>query len=477
MNPVLISAVIILLAIGALSTVWYHNSPQVSAHEFIERAAASESSTLQHDSGVMCQRIRIRTPREVLERTVYLDLQRRRRPRMDQGSKAGTRLSNELAGAGVSWENPLSAGSFVEWHEREAVRSDDVARIGNDLLTLTTSVASGAIISESITVRRTDFHTVARSIQFREEGKIEIAELDYALLGWNASTETMFEPVSSNPLTANSPSAASLPLIHLSSEELDEAELQARLALSRIDADSSEPLEFSRSDNAVQISGVVATDERKNQLLGQLRLLPHVITSIFSVDELNAHRSPQNSGAGATQVYSSIGGPSPLSSLFVQQARSQRDAGLVSQILLDSTLSAQRESSALTELVQRFSDNGRLSESAQDALTTLLTFHLNKLDNALHTEEQVVNSLQILGDSSPDSTATSDIAKPQTLTVAAARNRELCSELVSGSESSTRSAQAIVADILRSIEDVRQTAKNARTSVASNTIRGPSRER
>jgi hypothetical protein len=408
---------------------------------------------------------------------MYSDVQRRRHPKTERLSKEEEQLSKAFAGAGVNWDDPLSAASFVDWHDHEAIQKDEVMRTGDGLLTLTASAASGTVASESLTVRKTDFHPVARSIQFREEGTMEIAELDYAVLGWNAVNEAIFEPLHPEPLTAiPSPVLPMLPTLP-SGEDLDEAELQARLALSRIDADSSEQLEFSRSSKAIQISGVVATNERKNELLAQLRPLPHVNASIFSVDELNAYRSAHNPEAGATQAYSAAAGSSPLSLFFGQHARSQSDASLVSQQLLDAALTVQQESSALTELFQRFSPDARLSEPAQKALSALLTRHLSKLDNALQVEEQVVGSLQAPRTLFSDITATADIAKPQTLTVAAARNRALCSELISGSESSPRSAQAIIADILGSMEDVRRTAKNARTYVASSPIQEPPPEK
>jgi len=477
MNPALASAIVVLFAIGTLLTIWQRTSPQVSAHEFLESAAASENSTQARESGVVYRRIRIRTPRQTLERAVYTDVQRRRRPKAERFSKEEEQLSNALARAGVNWEDPLSAVSFKNWRDHEAVQKDEVARTGDGLLTLTTSVAAGTVASESLTVRKTDFRAVARSIQFREEGTVEIAELDYAVQGWNAVNEAFFEPLHPEPLTAiSSPALPTLPTL-LTSEDLDEAELQARLALNRVDADSSEPLEFSRSSNAILIRGVVATDQRKNELLAQLRPLPHVNASIFSIEELNAHRSAQNPEAGAPQAYSAVAGPSPLSVFFSQHARSQSDASLVSQQLLDAALAVQQESSALTDLFQRFSPDARLTEPAQKALRALLTRHLNKLDNALQSEEQVVGALQAPRGSLPDSTTSADITRPQTLTVAAARNRALCSELISGSESSPRSAQLISADILGSIQDVRRTAKNARTSDASSSIRDPSPER
>ena len=456
MNPVLASTIVVLLALSTLLVIWSRTGPVVSAGEFIERAKVWDEGSRNGEPGVIYQRIRIRAPQQTIERTVYRDVQRHRRPRTESPHDQERQLERTLSVAGISWDEPLSAITFQEWHDRQGIKRDEIARSGDDLVTLTTRVAEGTVAAESLTVRKTDFHPVARSVQFREAGTVEIAELDYAVLGWKAVNDAIFEPLSPGP-------AAAPPHLAISSlptrEELDEAELEARLVLSRLNADSTEQLEFSRSSKAIVINGVVETRERRNSLLAQLRPLPHVTSSIFSLEELTARGAGRPSSIASVQEYSDVARPSPLEEFFHQHAKTQGEVSSVSRQVLDAALAVQQESSALTELLQRFSPDSPLSEPAQAALKELLERHSHKLSDELDTEEQAVRAINLLGGSPPDSPVGDEASKSQTLTTAAARNRVLCTELISGAQSSPRPATAITSNILASIEELRRLAK------------------
>jgi len=456
MNPVVASTIVVILALSTLIVIWSRSGPSVSASEFLERAKVWDESPRNGEPGVVYQRIRVRAPQQTIERTVYRDVQRRRRPKANELNDQEQQLKRTISEAGVRWDEPLSAIAFKEWHDRQGLKKDEVARSGDDLVTLTTTVAEGSVAAESLTVRRTDFHPVARSVQFRETGTVEIAELDYAVLGWNAVNDSIFEPIPSE-LSAV-PHHLVIPSL-VTREELDEAELEARLVLSRLNADSTEQLEFSRSSKAIVINGVVETKERKNSLLAQLRRLPHVTSSIFSLEELTARGASERSSIASVQEYSDVARPSPLEEFFRQHAKKQSEVSSVSRQVLDAALAVQQESSALAELLQRFSPDSPLSEPAQAALKELLERHSNKLSDGLDAEEQAVRAINLLEGSPPDFPPAVEANKSQNLTAAAAQNRALCSELISGVESSPRPAQAITSDILASIGEVRSLAR------------------
>jgi len=251
-------------------------------------------------------------------------------------------------------------------------------------------------------------------------------------------------------------------------EELDEAELQARLALSRLNADA-EQVEVSRSSRGVLVKGVVETDTRKNSLLAELRLLPHVTPSIFSLEELNARRVPERSSIASIQEYSDVAHSSPLETFLRQQEKTPHDVNMISQQVLDATLSVQQESSAVTELSRRFPPGAHLSDQAQAALSELLDRQIARLAKGLDTEEQIVQSIFALQGSPPESAAPPHEGESRTLTAAAAHNRVLCSELIGGAQSSSRPAPAIAADILTSIEEVRHRAEESRTAMTGAT--------
>jgi len=460
MNPVFASIFVVLLAFGALLIIWKRTGPAQSASEFLERAEVWDKSPGNHEGGVVYQRIQIRTRQQTMERTIYRDVQRRRTPKGSQPSAPEEQLKGTLAAAGVPWEEPLSASAFQSWHDRQEIKRDKVERTGDDLLTLTTSVQGGAVANESLTVRIADFHPVSRNIQFRDAETVELAELDYAVLGWNTVNDSIFEPAASLPAVV--PHLIAVPSLP-TREELDEAELQARLALSRLNAES-EQLEVSRSNKSVLVKGIVETDARKNSLLAQLRPLPHVMPSIFSLEELNARRVSEHSSIAGIHEYADVALSSPLENFLRQHEKTPRDVNMISQQVLDAALAVQQESSAFTELSRRFASGAHLSDQARAALKELLDRQIARLANGLDTQEQVVRSIFALQGSLPEATAPQD-DESQTLTAAAARNRALCSELISGAQSSSRPAAAIASDILRSIEDVRQRAEDSRIAL------------
>jgi len=332
-------------------------------------------------------------------------------------------------------------------------------------------VPEGTVANESLTVRRADCHPVARSIKFRDAETVELAELDYAVLGWNAVNESIFEPLASS-------SAAELPRIAIPSlptrEELDEAELQARLVLSRLNAES-EQVEVSRSTKGVLVKGVVETDARRNSLLALLRPLPHVTSSIFSLEELNARRVSERSAVSGVQEYSSVSRISPLERFLSQQEKKpSTHVNAISRQLLDAALTVQQESSALTELSGRFPSEANLNGQARAALNELLDGQLARLANGLDTEERVVRS--IFGVSvSPQDLPQDDGAR--TLAAAAARNRALCSELISGAPDPSRAAPMIAADILNSVAEVRRRAGDLRTAMTRTVPQGTGAEK
>jgi hypothetical protein len=465
MNPVFASVLVVLLAFGALLIIWKRNGPAESSSELLERAQVWDKSPGNREAGVVYQRIQIRAHKQTIERTIYRDVQRRRAPKSSQLSAQEEQLKSTLAAAGVPWDEPLSAGSFKAWHDRQELKSDKVERTGEDLLTLTTSVQDGAVANESLTVRKADFHPVVRSVEFRDAETVELAELDYAVLGWNAVNDSIFEPVGSWPATA--PPLIAVPSLPTRAE-LDEAELEARLALSHLNAES-EQVEVSRSSKGVLVKGIVETDARKNSLLAQLRPLPHVIASIFSLQELNARRVSGRSSIAGVQEYSDLARSSPLESFLRGQEKTTPDVNIISQQVLDATLAVQQESSALTELSRRFPPGAHLSDSARAALNELLGRQTARLAKGLDAEEEIVRSIFALQGSPPESAAAPQDGESQTLTAAAARNRALCSELISGTQSPSRPAPTIAADILTSIEEVRHRAKESRTAMTGTT--------
>jgi hypothetical protein len=449
MTPIIASALVICVAAGLLFAIWQRSLPPVSAHDLLEKAQGwdAQPSPSTHPA-VVYQRVAIRTKTKQMERAIYRDVTGKRQPHAVALDATGSGLKHQLEAAGVIWQEPLSAASFRDWHDRQPGLTDLVTRSGDSLLTLTTSVPSGLIASESLTVRANDFHPVGRTIELRGEDRIEIAELNYAILGWNEVNEALFEP-----LTNAAPAIASIrvpPAIR--PEQLDLAELEARLVLSRLNADSTEQLDFSRSNTAVQVKGIVETTQRKNVLVAQLRQVPYVVPAIFSIDELNARRAP-DAGTSSIREYSVVGQPSPLESYFKAHGKDQDAVSEVSHGLLDAAASVRQESGAIHDLLQRFAAESSLGDEGKAVLNELIHRHTVRLLSALDEEHSIIGSNLSLP-TTPQSIPKADNSTT-TLLALGDHNVALCREFISGSSSEQRPAEVIASDLIASTEQLR----------------------
>jgi hypothetical protein len=449
MSPVLASALVVGAAAVLLLFIWQRSLPPMSAGVLLAKAQASDSQpAATTHSGVIYQKVEIRTKSNRLERAIYRDISGKRKPRHAAATPANEAMKQKVELAGIDWQEPLSVRDFRDWHDRQLAPVDKVSRSGDQLLTLTTSVPAGPIASEVLTVRADDFHAVGRTVEMRGDERIEIAELNYAVLGWSDVNEALFEPF--NPV---SPTPTPLHLATLPTPaQLDMAELQARLVLSRLNADSTEQLEFSRTNAVVQIKGIVDTNQRRNTLVARLQHLPHVSTAIFSIEELNAHRESV-SRATSIETHSIVGQPSPLEQYFRLHGSNQDTVSQLSQRLLDAAASVKQETRAIHDLHQRFASDTDLDGRARATLNELLHNHIVKLQSALNFEDDMIGNGLVARKSNHVPPATD--ASPEVLSAYGDRNLALCRELISFSNAAPRSAEAIAADLQTSTQELR----------------------
>ncbi len=199
MTPLLASVAIVLSAVCLLLWVWRTPASPVNATQLLDRAVSAERNASHDRNGVIYQKVSITTPRSKIEHEIYRDARsvRRRRPEVLKANVEP--VQKLLASIGVDWQSPLSADSYRQWHDSQALVSDQVNKISGNLLTVVTKVPSGPIEEETLTVRASDFHPVERTVESRDYGTIEIAELNYAVLDWSGVNEALFEPLSNSP--------------------------------------------------------------------------------------------------------------------------------------------------------------------------------------------------------------------------------------------------------------------------------------
>jgi hypothetical protein len=432
--------------------LWHNRGGSITATAFLDRATTFETNNQSTAiPAAISQTVRIRTPRAVMDRTVYRDALRRRHLREQKLEQEQARLKTRLSIAGVSWDEPLSAATYRDWHNRQQTPRDRIDRSKANLLTLTTDVFVGAISEESLTVRATDFHPIRRTINFRDMGSVEIAELNYAVVSWNSINQDVFEPL----FVAPSVSVVHAPrVLPPSTADMDEAELRARLALNQLRADTGEQVEVSRRDRDILVKGVVESTERKRDLESQLRVLPHVALSIMSIHEL-ANRPTTASTIASINEKSVVAQASPLDKYLLQQRRSREELSQLSRRLFDSSITINQECKAITDLLRRFGSGEHLNEVAGIALGELLGRHRAKLLATLRQQDEILTEINTSTSETTRNASESPADPLVRLAVDGEQNFALCKELISGSNTASRTAELVISELNQSVAHLR----------------------
>jgi hypothetical protein len=467
LTPFLASAGVVVLCLGILFLIWQRSLPPVSAAELLDRAQLCERECAHAAaSGIVFQKVRIKTARHTMERDLYIDHsgQRKARAKQINGDVASLRAS--LEGAGVNWEEPLSAAAYRAWHDKQVSAVDHVSRSGQNLFTLTTKLSGGNVHQESLTVREEDFRPVRRTVEFEDFGTVEIAELNYAVLGRETVNEVVFEPLPAPPVPAPRPAVVaaarpdSVPLVYAppppSPDELDESELRARVVLNRYNADTKEQVRISRSDAEIEIKGVVETDQRKSEIASELRAIPNVAASFLSFEELRDNPS-ESSPMTSIKEYSLAGRPSPLARYMKGKGASPSDMSSLSSALLDSSLALEQNSAGLSELLTRFADPTRLSPEAQSARRMLIADFLKSVEAGAAEQATLLTAHGFTDATDSGSTSVPEQVPSlkDTLLEEAKRNQALCRQLIAGDEETQRGAMEIAQDLFASIARIR----------------------
>jgi RNA polymerase sigma factor (sigma-70 family) len=451
MNPTLATALILATASLVCFVLWFHQPPRIATDAFLVHAETWDMPHHNSAPGVIYQKVRITTSSRTLERALYRDAQGIRAPRQQTLSMTDTQLKDQLAQAGIDWDALLSATNYQEWHDRQHVRQDSIARAGSHLLKLTTTVPTGEVAQASLTVRDSDFHPVARTVELRDAGTIEIAELNYDVMPWNAINGDWFEPIAALHLGISGDVQTSvLPrlALHLTDTELDEAELGAQLVLREVGADTSERIDIVRTPGSIVVRGIVATEVRKHEIDTHLNLVPHVVSALYTFREV------ENSRAAGMEITSlkqssSVAGVSPLADYLAHQGQNREAIGELGHQLFNSSVEIHQEGKAIASLQQRFAARQALTANALASLDALLSDHRQKMLVALQAEEKLLTKTKAVTRSEHGVTPSGNVAD------ASATNVVLCGELISDNNEHPRPAQAIVQELNQSITQLR----------------------
>jgi DNA-directed RNA polymerase specialized sigma24 family protein len=471
MNPFLAGTMLFALCSVVCFVLWTKSGPRISARTLLTRAEQSDASVPKSGHAeVIYQKVRISSSGHTMERAIYHDPEGKRRLKQQPLSTDDQRTKDRLDLAGVSWDEPLSAANFSAWRDRQSAKKDAVTRTGSNLLMLTTSAApDSAVVQESLTVRESDFHPVARTIELRGEGTVEIAELNYDVMPWGAVNQDWFEPLSGS--VSDTHPSLSVPMPRLLSDlELDGAELGARLALNQLHADTGEQIHVTRSSSGIQVKGVVDTDQRKSQLVGRLLQVPHVHPSLLSVEEIGSQSRPGFSHASLpVQAYSIEAQSSPLEQYLREKKLPVDNLAAMSQSLLDNCLKIQQAQGHLSELQFRFRGANQLPDDLQSQLTKLSQSYVVAIQTGLDADKRTLLSLGF-DDSVQPAPPSPSSQTDEDLDQQVRHYQNLCQELIASGTGQPRSAQAIANDLLTVGAQIGMHAppKPASTSTAHN---------
>jgi hypothetical protein len=216
----------------------------VYASQLLDDARIASDSLMAH-SKVLNQKIRLRRGNLVIERNVHHG---RLTPMQAQDSRIDSQLQQELDLAHVNLNDPLNAGDFAEWRSSLPEHADSVKETSQGFV-ITTRLDGAAIREGSITLSRSDWRPIARSVEVSGEAPIEISEVSYDLSNSlpSKSESTIGALVPSGASYVSAPAAAA----EVSALELETSELDLREAFHSIGADVSANPEIWTADQTV----------------------------------------------------------------------------------------------------------------------------------------------------------------------------------------------------------------------------------
>ena len=325
--PAFAAAVLALVVIYELG-----HAPSVQASELLRKAAAAADARPRK-----AHRVRIRTSRN--QATAIIASERRlAAPREFLPARA------MLQTAQYNWDDPLSARSYREWHDRLPRKRDEVT-IANDLYSIRTTTPVGELSQASLKLRTQDLEPVATRLEFRNREWVEFTDLGEA--PEPAPAETLPPPVhaAAGAHHAATPEAASQETPATLGDEI-----LVLAALNHVGADLGDPVEVRRENGRVLVSGVGVAPERERQIRSAVEGMPKVVVQFAepAEGEIAAAQPPPPPIGGASA------GTQPWQSRIESQAGGRAEFERLSAGLLDVSDGMMARVYALRRLAVRF---------------------------------------------------------------------------------------------------------------------------
>jgi len=324
---------LIVLTAAAVVVMFFKGPPMVSAKELLANSIKAEVAQLRATKDpVVHQRLQLQRKTPSREETINWEVwndTKNSRIRQILADTNATRDAaiNELVqvlGANrMDPTRPLSAASYQSWHDKLRDPRDEVSTIklsdGSDALMLRTipiDVAIPGRISEAtFVVRARDWRPVEIGLHVAiENGTVVyvLRETVSEIVALSEIETSIFfnEVVSTSTVPKRASSQASpavpiaAPVVTPTAVASADLEVEALLLLNRAKADLGEQIVVKRtSDGTLEITGLVDTDQRKNEIaniLAPLKSEPNVHIDIQSVREAVAKDASTKSASSVS---------------------------------------------------------------------------------------------------------------------------------------------------------------------------------
>lgn len=254
--------------------VWiafFLSSPRQSvyASQILDDARSASDSLISH-AKVLNQRIRLRRGSMVVERSVHHG---RQATIPAKGSKIDPQLQQELDLAKINLDDPLNANDFAQWRAAQPEHTDSVKETSQSV-TITTRVTGSTITEGTLTLSRSGWRPIARSVELRGEAPIEISEVSYDISDSSSpnppSAIGALRPIGDASIA--NPAAAP----EVSRDELEASELDLREALHSMGADVSAAPAIWRTGQTVLIYASAEKPAEMAEIRAAARRIPHV---------------------------------------------------------------------------------------------------------------------------------------------------------------------------------------------------------
>jgi DNA-directed RNA polymerase specialized sigma24 family protein len=466
----LIFAAATALVVGIM--VWVSATSRVKEQQVASLLAdsmrAERGQRIAYGPGVIHQRVQIHASGQRHRLDLYRDTDGHRRPKTQPIDNDERQLRAKVAEAGLDWNDPLSASGFDAWLHQSAGTKDLLERTGDNFVVVTGTASRSPALRESLTLRLSDLHPVARSVQFVNQENLEITELSYEVVPWNPQNERLFEPLSgaSSPAISDSSRHLLSPHSGVSENELDIAELDVMLALEELHADT-ERLQSKRTDEGIVVTGIVDSETRKQEIASRLRMISYAISDIHSYRDFESGKQP-SSVTTAVKAESVVTEPTPLDGYCETKLIARDHCQQLAYSLLTSSAILYRETSQLDDLWRQYPPAKPLTPAAGTLLNQLVSQHLDHLDFGVRQQREALLALGL----DHLETGMNQQDGRFDLHAATRQNLVLAKELVYPQNDQTRAATAIVQELAASVEEIRNAVSRLRMSTADEA--GPS---